>query len=183
MQAYTCTIRTSNQLHRDSAGGPKLLTRVLAILSAILFSLAGALVDRALVATSAWQQLGVQAWADFSRHADNGPGLILYPIWGIAAWLAALATALTFRLDPRAPRSARVPIYVAAAASIGAAAATLKAAPMMLSVGHLANGSSAMREVFDQFTFWGVYVRGCLFVIGFIASVLAVAALGNGRKN
>jgi hypothetical protein len=47
--------------------------------------------DRALVATPAWRELGPQAWATYSRHADLGNGLIVYPIYGIG--LAVLAVA------------------------------------------------------------------------------------------
>ena len=42
--------------------------------------LAGADVDRALVAMRAWQQVGPEAWAAFCQHADLGNGLVLYRV-------------------------------------------------------------------------------------------------------
>jgi hypothetical protein len=53
-------------------------TRILLVL-ALLFSglLAGGNIDRAFVTMPAWQQVGVTAWAEFSRCADLGNGLVL----------------------------------------------------------------------------------------------------------
>lgn len=34
---------------------------------------------------------------------------------------------------------------------------------------------TALEHAFDQFTFWGVYVRGVLAVLAFLASVWALA--------
>lgn len=152
-------------------------TRLLALASVVLLSLAGAVVDRALVAAPAWQQLGFTAWADYSRHADLGAGQIIYPVRGIAAWLAVWATAISYRFDPQAPRAAGAAVYLAALASLGAAVATVKAAPIMESVAGLADGSAGLQSAFRQFTVWGLYVRGAFFVVAFLASLWAVATL------
>jgi hypothetical protein len=71
------------------------------LLLAILFSgaLAGGNIDRAFVAMPAWQQIGAVAWADFSRHADLGNGLILYPVEAIGAALLSLIAAIGFHFD------------------------------------------------------------------------------------
>src|SRR3954470_20176450 len=57
------------------------------IILALLVSgfLAGTNIDRALVLMPAWQQVGVSAWAEFSRHANLGNGLIVYPLAGFSA--------------------------------------------------------------------------------------------------
>ena len=56
-------------------------TRILLIL-AIFISvfLAGGNIDRAFVAMPAWEEVGAIAWAEFSRYADLGNGLIFYPL-------------------------------------------------------------------------------------------------------
>ncbi|MGH3546625.1 MAG: hypothetical protein ACRDQU_00565 [Pseudonocardiaceae bacterium] len=45
------------------------LIRGLIVASAVIDGLMGGIPDRALIATPTWTQLGVQAWADYSRHA------------------------------------------------------------------------------------------------------------------
>jgi hypothetical protein len=47
--------------------------------------LAGGNVDRAFVAMPAWEQMGAIAWEQFSRHADLGNGLVLYPLEAFGA--------------------------------------------------------------------------------------------------
>ena len=55
------------------------LTRGLVIATIVVAGLASPL-DRVVVGIPAWQDLGAEAWAAYSRHADLGAGLIVYPI-------------------------------------------------------------------------------------------------------
>jgi F0F1-type ATP synthase assembly protein I len=75
------------------------VTRALIIGSIVVGAFGGAIVDRAVVATPAWRQLGGAAWASYSRHADLGNGLILYPIYGIGLAALTVGAAITYRLD------------------------------------------------------------------------------------
>jgi hypothetical protein len=60
-------------------------TRLLLIAAAFVSGLlAGGNIDRAFVAMPAWQEVGATNWAEFSRHADLGNGMWLYPIEAIA---------------------------------------------------------------------------------------------------
>ncbi|PZS28767.1 MAG: hypothetical protein DLM61_14190 [Pseudonocardiales bacterium] len=54
---------------------------------------------------------------------------------------------------------------------------TVVAAPIMLNVDNLGNDKGALQQAFDQFTLWGVQVRGGFFAVAFLATVWAVAAL------
>jgi len=56
------------------------ITLGLVVAATVIGGLFSSLLDRALVATPAWRHLGVQAWADYSRHADLASGKIVYPI-------------------------------------------------------------------------------------------------------
>lgn len=163
--------------HSRRAASLLTVTRVLTVAAVVVFGLGGSLADRALVSTPAWQQLGVAAWATYSRHADLGNGLILYPIWGIASWTLTVAAAIAYWLSRNIRRSAAIPLSAAALVSIGAAATTVKAAPIMLNVANLPNSGPALEQAFRDFTFWGVYVRGALFAIAFVASLWAALAL------
>jgi hypothetical protein len=84
-------------------------TRILLILATLISGLlAGGNVDRAFVAMPAGQQVGAIAWAEFSRHADLGNGLVVYPIEAFAGALLTLAAAITFHRDRNASPAARM---------------------------------------------------------------------------
>lgn len=156
------------------------VTLWLVVAATVVGGLFGSLLDRALVATTAWQHLGVHAWADYSSHADLGPGDIIYPIGGILWWALIFAAAVSQRLDHRAPRKAGLPIYLAALFSIGAIIATIIAAPTMQSVSSLGNNPVALQAAFDRFTLWGVYIRGAFFALTFLCTVWAVTVASRG---
>jgi hypothetical protein len=151
------------------------VTRALIIGTVVIGAFGGAIIDRAIVATPAWRQLGASAWASYSRHADLGNGVIVYSIYGVGLVVLAVAAAISYRFDRGAPRSASLPIYLAAASAIGVIATTVKAAPIMLGVPDLTNDVAALQDAFNQFTFWGLYVRGALGALALLASVWALA--------
>lgn len=158
-------------------------TRGLVIATVVVSAFAGEIVDRSLVATPAWDALGPRAWGDYSLHADLGNGLVIYPIYGLGLLGLALATAVSYRLDRRAPHAAGPPIYLAALFAIGVIATTAKAAPIMLGIRNLGADDTALRQAFDQFTFWGVELRGIFAVLAFLASVWALALYQGTTSN
>ena len=79
----------------------------------------------------AWRKVGVEAWADYSRRADLGNGLFLYPFEAIGGALLTIAAALAFYFDPTAPRSAGLPVYMGVVLVLGGLVTTMKAAPIM----------------------------------------------------
>jgi hypothetical protein len=149
------------------------ITLWLVVAATVVGGLFSSLLDRALVATPAWRQLGVQAWADYSRHADLASGYLVYPIGAISLWALIFAAAVSHRLDHSAPRAAGLPIYLAALSAIGAIVATIIAAPIMMSVSSLGNDAVPLQSAFDRFTLWGVYIRGVFFTLSFLCTVWA----------
>jgi hypothetical protein len=153
------------------------MTRGLAFASAVFGgALVGTVIQRVVIDLPAWRQLGAQAWADYSRHADLGTGVIAYPIEAGGWMLVALAMALSHRLDRRASRLSAAPIYLTAGLTIGVLAITAKAAPIMFRIRGLGDDSTALRDAFDQFTFWGLQVRGAVVGAAFLTSLWALAA-------
>ena len=134
--------------------------------------LAGGNVDRGVVQMQAWSRVGAKAWADYSRHADLGPGLVLYPIEGIGGALLSVATAIAVSRDSRVRRPARVAANAAALLAVSGLAVTLKAAPKMLSLRKGADEAEALRG----FRFWSC-IRGPLQVLAFIANVITLEVL------
>ena len=61
--------------------------------------LAGGNVERALVHMPAWRKVGARAWAAFSRQADLGRGLFLYPFEAITGAALAVAAAIAFQFE------------------------------------------------------------------------------------
>jgi len=116
--------------------------------------LVGGGIDRALVAMPAWHHVGPVSWATFSRHADLGNGLILYPLEAFSGMILSVAAVILFRWESTAPRAAQMPIY-AAALTIGGLLVTRKAAPIMLGVRNLGDDPAALQRAFDGFEFWG----------------------------
>ena len=157
------------------------ITRGLVLAAIVVSGLFGSLLDRATVATPAWRHLGVGAWADYSRHADLGTGNLVYPIGGGLLWALVLGAAIAYRLDRAAPRSAGVPIYLAALSALGAIATTVIAAPVMHSVGHLGNDVVALHHAFTTFTFWGIYVRGVFFALIFLFTLWSFTSIQTTR--
>jgi hypothetical protein len=151
------------------------LTGGLIVAATVAVGLFDSLLDRAFVATPAWRELGVQAWADYSRHADLHNGLVVYSVGGILCWVLVFAAALTCRLDRSAPRQARPPLYLAALAALGAIITTIVAAPTMMHVGQLSDTDTiALHNAFETFTVRGIYVRGVCFAAIFVCSVWAL---------
>jgi len=87
-------------------------TRVLLAAATFLSGiLAGGAVDRAIVGGPAWHALGASVWAQYSRLADLGSGLVAYPIEGIGSALLIIATAISSHFDRAAARAVWLPLY------------------------------------------------------------------------
>ncbi|MFE3281051.1 hypothetical protein [Nocardia sp. NPDC059239] len=154
------------------------VAEALVVAIVVVGGLFGSLLDRALVATPAWRDLGVVAWADYSRHADLGPGDVVYPVGGILWWGLVFAAVIACRRDRSVSRAVRVPLYLTVVAVLGAIISTVIAAPTMQHVGTVADtDTAALQRAFDTFTVWGVYVRGICFAAGFLCSVWALVVM------
>jgi hypothetical protein len=177
------TVLEETEVHMVPKPTHRAVTRALIVGTVIIGAFGGAVLDRAIVATPAWNRLGAAAWADYSRHADLGNGVIVYPIYGIGLAVLAFAAAVSHRIDRDASRAAGLPIYLTALFVVGVIATTLKAAPIMLGVDDLGADPVAEKDAFDQFTFWGVQVRGAFGVLAFLSSVWALACYPRSKNN
>jgi hypothetical protein len=143
-------------------------TRLLLVAAAFVSGLlAGGNIDRAFVAMPAWQQVGAAPWAEFSRHADLGNGLWLYPIEAIGGAFLTLAAAASYYFD-RIPRlDVAIPLAAAIIFSWGGLLFTVKAAPIMLGLGEIKD-PAGLQAAFEGFRFWG-NMRGASQVLQFAA--------------
>jgi len=146
------------------------------VVIALVISALGDSLGRTIVEMPAWRAVGPQAWAAFSRHADLGAGRIVYPVAGIGGTLLSLIAAAAFRLSPRRPLSAAIPLYGAACANLGVMLLTVFAAPIMLSVPGLGNDPIALARAFAGFAYWDG-VRAVVGAVGDCAALWALVAL------
>ena len=137
--------------------------------------LAGATFDRMIVQMPAWRRLGVRAWAEYSRKADLGNGLVFYPLVAIGGAVFTIAGAVAFHFDQTTPRSAAVPIYGAAVMVIGGLLATIKAAPKMLSLKRV-NDEDGLQKALRGFHRWSA-VRAVPQVLAFIANLWSLVSV------
>jgi hypothetical protein len=152
-------------------------TRHLLIAAAVMGGLlAGADLDREVVAMPAWQRIGAEAWATFSRHADLGNGLVLYPVVAIGSFLLTLAATVSLHLDRAASGRIAFTLYGASLLAAAGLLCTLKAAPIMLGIAQL-DDPAALRQAFEGFRHWGS-VRAVYQVLAFLAAVWALAEAG-----
>ncbi len=152
-------------------------TRVLLAAATFLSGiLAGGAADRVIVGGPAWHALGAPAWAQYSRFADLGAGLVAYPIEGIGSALLIIAAAVSSRFYRAVTRAVSRPLYLAVAFSVIGLLLTVKAAPIMLSLA-ASQSPAAVERAFDEFHFWGLYLRGFVDVLAFAALVWALSNL------
>jgi len=144
--------------------------------------LAGGDVDRWLVGMPAWQPIGVVGWANYSRLADLGNGLVLYPVLAIGGTLLSLAAAAAFMRQAKHQRLVAIPVYAAAALAVAGLLMTFKAAPFMLSLRHIGNEEVTLLEhAFNGFRLWGG-VRTVLQTLAFGANLWSLAAIAKHRQ-
>jgi hypothetical protein len=176
--------RTLNALSLVANSAPTMVsarTRVLLAAASLTGGiLAGGIVDRVIVGGPAWQQIGIGTWAQFSRHADLGAGLVAYPVEGIGATLLSIATAISYYFDRIRRRDAAIPMYLAALLYIVGLVLTARAAPIMLGLS-TPQSADALSRAFDDFYFWGLYLRGATDLLAFLAQIWAFVSLSGAE--
>jgi hypothetical protein len=155
-----------------------LRTSLFFMVAALLMGSVADSLARTLVEMPAWRQLGAEAWATFSRRADLGNGKIMYPLAGIGGTVLILAAATAFRLGPRRPLSAAIPLYGAALMAIGVMLTTTQAAPVMLSLHRIGDDPAALQQAFERFYRWDS-IRAVIGAMGGCAEILAVVVLAS----
>jgi hypothetical protein len=148
-------------------------------LAATVFNafLGGGGLDRVAIQMPAWRQVGIVPWAEFSRHADLGNGLILYPVAAIGGTLLSIAAVISFHWDREQQNTAKWFLYAGACLTLLGLLWTTQAAPLMLSLRHVGNDPPSLEHAFTGFDWWG-RVRAVTQMAAFLANLGSVALLG-----
>ena len=144
--------------------------------------LAGFNLDRSLVHNPAWRELGAQAWAAYSLHADlSYRAAALYPFLGIGEALVSVAAAISFWRSGGRSRPAALPVHGGALFAVSGLLMTLLAAPNMLSIPRLANDPAGLANALAGFIFWGD-IRGALQILAFFVNLWSLIAVTSGAR-
>jgi hypothetical protein len=136
--------------------------------------LAGASLDKAIVQLPARHRMGVVGFAAFSRAADLGNGLIVYPILGISAALLTISAALSAFFQGT-PLGQVWPLYISAILALLHSVTTARAAPNMLSLRQPTSDEAILSETLNRFARWH-NLRAILQMLNFISLVWAMVA-------
>lgn len=142
--------------------------------------LAGGNLERAIVTMPAWEQLGADTWAAFSRRADLGAGLILYPLEALLGAALILSAAISHALERPHQPAVAWSLGCGVICTVAGLALTVKAAPLMLSLRHDPMPTGLPR-IFQQFRDWGD-IRAAFQIAAFLAELCALFALAVGHQ-
>jgi hypothetical protein len=134
--------------------------------------LAGASLDKSIVQLPARRRMGIVEFAAFSRAADLGNGLIVYPILGLGAAVFTISAALAAFLQ-KTPLAHSWPLYISALLAVFHSVTTSRAAPNMLSLRQPINDEATLTEMLNRFAKWH-NLRAALQLLNFMALVWAV---------
>ncbi len=139
--------------------------------------LAGGNVDRLLVATPAWKEVGLNIWADFSRVADLGHGQIIYPTLALGSTGLAILAAVSMIGRRHQERRSFLPVGLSAAFMLAALPFSLKAVPFMQSLRGIRDGEmTALQQAFVGAHYWGSF-QSYFHLAAFCTQLWAIAAL------
>lgn len=160
-----------------------LVTRSLVIGATILGGIiAGFSLNRMLVELPAWQHLGAEAWARYTRAADLSRGFAVYPTEGLAALILTLGAASSLHFDPRVPRSAAWPLYLAAVTALLAFIVTrFLVAPNVLCLKKGIADVGLLQQALVKTTQWW-FAKTILHILTFVCNIWALVLLASGRS-
>ena len=153
------------------------VTRSLAVGAVFLGGIvAGFSVNRLLVELPAWAKLGPVQWASFTRRADLGKGLIVYPVEGLAALVCSVGAAVFAHFD-RSHKSAFLPLHLAGLTAVIAFVVTRYViAPEVLNLRGDSPNPSSIQNAFASIRSWWQLKAG-LHTITFACNVWGLMTL------
>src|ERR1017187_8408564 len=131
--------------------------RILLIFSTIFSGfLAGENFDRYFVQIPGFRHVDILCWAQYSKYADLGNGIFLYPIQAMGGFLLLLTSTIIIMRNKSAFESIRFPVYSATFFAAWGLILTIFAAPIMLGLPKLGNDPKLLQQAFDNFHFYGL---------------------------
>jgi hypothetical protein len=133
---------------------PTLELALLATASIVNGLLAGASLDKAVTQLPARKKIGLRAMAEYHRATDLGPGVFLYPPFGLGAPILTWAAAVALFQGRDVSGGAIFWIAVGAVLSIGHVITTAMAAPNLLRLRKGILPEKELGELYQRFARW-----------------------------
>ena len=119
--------------------------------------LAGANIDRYIVQLPAWKYVNIIDWAEYSRHADLGNGLWLYPLEAVGTFILLLAASIIAIKNRATLKKITVQICAAAFFAVLKIALSALSSPVIMRLKTSGNDRQLLQKAFDQYHFWSPY--------------------------
>jgi len=132
--------------------------------------LAGGNLDRYMVQVPAFRHVDIVSWAMYSRHADLGNGLLLYPLEAISGFVFFIVASVMVIMHRPILNTVARPVHAAAVLAALGLFLTIFAAPIMLGVGTMPNNPAQLHAAFERFHFWGG-IRAVVQILSFAAGI------------
>ena len=132
--------------------------------------LAGSGVDRYIVQVPAWKQFGVTKWASYSRYAEFGNGLYLYPFEVLGSFILLFTMSAIVLMDKTRYRNIAGTIHLATLFATIGLIFTFFTFPVMMSVQTMPGDDMQIQNAFDKFHFWGM-LRAAAHLLSFCTCV------------
>lgn len=133
--------------------------------------------DRYVVNVPAWRHLDIHAWAEFSKHADLGNGLFLYPVEAIGSFIF-----LGIAIFKNRFKDISLSLRSATLLSLIGLIFTFFAAPVMLGLKTIGDDQAVLQDAFDKFHYRGLF-RAIAQTLSFFAAVIALMKISNAVRS
>jgi len=153
--------------------------RLFVLLACILSGiLAGGNVYRYVIEVPAWRHLSIVSWGEYSRYADLGNGLVLFPAEAIGSFILLMISSVMVFKNRGVFKFVSLSIYSATVFALAGLVFTFFAAPIMLSIHTLGNDPEKLQQAFDSFHFWG-RLRAGAQILSFCSCVWAMGKVSD----
>ena len=130
--------------------------------------LAGGSVDRYVVEVPAWRHLSMLSWAEYTRYAEFGNGLYLYPFEVLGSFILLFTATTLVLIHKQRFKSIALPVHLATIFATICVIFTFFSFPVMLSIQSIGNNETLVQHAFDKFHFWGL-LRAIAQLLSFFA--------------
>jgi hypothetical protein len=158
----------------------KFLTYSLSIAAMLSGWLAGQSIDRYVIEVPGFRHIDIIQWAEYSRHADLGNGLFLYPAEAVISFLLFVISFIIIFMSKQL-NILKLPVSFALLLSAAGLFFTIFAAPIILSLKNMPNDALLLQQAFDRFHFWGG-LRAIAQVLAFFPALWALGRVFGMNK-
>lgn len=130
--------------------------------------LAGGSLDRYVVQVPAWRHLNISSWEEYTRYAEFGNGLYLYPFEVLGSFILLFTTTAIVLIHKQRLRHIALPVHFATILTTIGLVLTFFSFPIMLSIQRMGNDETLAQQAFEKFHFWGL-LRAIAQILSFFA--------------